>query len=624
MKKIKYILLFISIFLIGFPNFSTATVSQNSLKSVVRIICVTEEGTWSGSGMIITNDGYILTNKHVVSGDAGNLYSGCSIGITNDEFSEPVFAYTAKTIIAANGADLALLKINSTKTDFNYSSVFLYYLPSQGTEIEALGYPLMGGDKITYTNGYVSGVIGSQEDLGNFFIKADLKVDAGNSGGPSFTNQGEFVGINSAVLAGKYNSLGLIIPSTTIFEFLRVNSYDYLITKIQKKDSNQSIQFNNYSESKSSSSQIPPDGSLVRADRNLRTDCPTCPPTVYLIDDGYKRGIGAFSEMTFANCGWKWEDVKVIDASIIESIPTGTNFDNFSLYEEDFPHPYKVGECWVPKDQRVIRKFPNGTLLQVTFKYWPNFSTHTIYLLENGKKRAFVSREVFEALGYRFNQGEANKWKSNIIDISEDEFYQYPMGETITINNPPKNKQKIIEQPRSSQTQKESPPDSSQKTNLEQNNPVPSEQDKEDDSNITVLEQRRSVVANAVQEIVKVADRNGGIGQEIKVIAQTQTQNQEKLETGIQKIQSRSGFAKFFIGPNYSEIKSSQKLLEQNREQIQKLNEARTQIVNQGDQLQVIEQIQALEQVNQQIETLLSESQKGFSLFGWLFRIFSR
>jgi len=86
------------------------------------------------------------------------------------------------------------------------------------------------------------------------------------------------------------------------------------------------------------------------------------------------------------------------------------------------------------------------------------------------------------------------------------------------------------------------------------------------------------MVAIAVQEIVKVAERNGGIGQEIKTITQTQTQNQEKLETGIQKIQNRSGFAKFFIGANYSEIKNSQKLLEQNKEQIQKLNEIRTKI----------------------------------------------
>ena len=100
-------------------------------------------------------------------------------------------------------------------------------------------------------------------------------------------------------------------------------------------------------------------------------------------------------------------------------------------------------------------------------------------------------------------------------------------------------------------------------------------------------------------------------------------QNQEKLETSIKKIQSRSGFAKFFIGSNYGEIKNSQKVLDQNKEQIKKLNELRTQIINQGDQLQVIEQIQALEEVNQQIETLLDESQKGFSLFGWLFRLFS-
>ena len=335
MKKVKYILLFIPILLIAFPNFSIATVSQNSLKSVVRIICTTEEGTWSGSGMIITNDGYVLTNKHVISGDSGNIYSGCSIGITNDEFSEPVFSYTAKTIIAASGADLALLKINSTRTDFSYSNVFLYNLPSQSTEIEALGYPLMGGSKITYTKGYVSGVAGSQEDLGNFFIKADLKIDAGNSGGPSFTNKGEFMGINSAVLAGEFNVLGLIIPSTTIFDFLRANSYDYLISGIQKKDNNQSYQFSDYSGS--------------------------------------------------------------------------TN-------------------------QKVIRKFPDGTLIQPEFLHYTAVGKNTIYLLENGKKRPFTSRAAFEYSGYRFNQGEEGGWESNITLVTEEEFYQYPLGEPISID----------------------------------------------------------------------------------------------------------------------------------------------------------------------------------------------
>ncbi len=186
--------------------------------------------------------------------------------------------------------------------------------------------------------------------------------------------------------------------------------------------------------------------------------------------------------------------------------------------------------------------------------------------------------------------------------------------------------QNIEEQPQSNQVQEESviiePNGKNKKINLEQDNlALPKNGN---NSSVKILEQRRSIVANAVQEMVKVAERNGGVGQEIKVIAQTQTQNQEKLETGIQKIQSRSGFVKFFIGPNYGEIKNSQKLLEQSKKQTQELNQLRIQVVNQGDQLQIVEQIQLLEQANQQIETSLNETQKGFSLLGWIFRLFTK
>lgn len=135
-------------------------------------------------------------------------------------------------------------------------------------------------------------------------------------------------------------------------------------------------------------------------------------------------------------------------------------------------------------------------------------------------------------------------------------------------------------------------------------------------------EQRRSQVANAVQEMLQVAERNGGIGQQVRTIAQNQNQNQEKIEASLQKVQSRSGFTRFFIGPNYGEIKNAQKLLEQNREQIKQLNQIKNQLVNQGDQQQLAEQIQVLEQANLQIENSLGTAQKGFSLFGWMFRLF--
>jgi len=143
-------------------------------------------------------------------------------------------------------------------------------------------------------------------------------------------------------------------------------------------------------------------------------------------------------------------------------------------------------------------------------------------------------------------------------------------------------------------------------------------------SGSAVAEQRRSKVANAVQEMLQVADRTGGIGQQVRTIAQTQTQNQEKLEASLEKVQSRSSFAKFFVGPNYGEINNAKKLLEQNQEQLQKLNQLRTQLANQSDQQELALQIAVLEQASAQIQSLIGEQFGGFSLFGWMFRFFAK
>jgi hypothetical protein len=136
-------------------------------------------------------------------------------------------------------------------------------------------------------------------------------------------------------------------------------------------------------------------------------------------------------------------------------------------------------------------------------------------------------------------------------------------------------------------------------------------------------EQRRSQVANAVQVILQIGERNSGVGQQVRTIAQNQTQNQAKLEQNIEKIQDRGNFAKFFIGPNYGEIKDAQKTLEQNREQIRQMNQIRTQLENISDQQQLTEQIRILEQANQEFEALIADNQKGFSLFGWLNKLVS-
>ena len=144
------------------------------------------------------------------------------------------------------------------------------------------------------------------------------------------------------------------------------------------------------------------------------------------------------------------------------------------------------------------------------------------------------------------------------------------------------------------------------------------------ENGMQTAEQRRSQVANAVQEMLQVAERNGGIGQQVKTIAQAQNQNQEKLETSLQKIQNRNGFTKFFIGPNYGEINNAKKILEQNREQAEQLNQLKNQLSNQGDEQILTEQLQLLEQANLEIKNSLNSSEKDFSLLGWMFRLFNR
>lgn len=136
--------------------------------------------------------------------------------------------------------------------------------------------------------------------------------------------------------------------------------------------------------------------------------------------------------------------------------------------------------------------------------------------------------------------------------------------------------------------------------------------------------QRRSEVANAVQLMLQVADREGGIGEQVRVIAQNQNKNQEEIENNLEEVENRGEVAKFLIGPNYGQIKNTEKLLEQNRLHISQLNEIKTQLTNEDDIEIIADQIEVLEQANVQIENALENEEKSFSLFGWMFKLLSK
>ena len=155
-----------------------------------------------GSGFIISPDGYILTNDHVVDG-AGK------ITVTLNDHK----AYTAKLVGADAMYDIALLKIDAS----NLPSVALGNSTAvkPGQWVLAIGEPF--GLTNTVTAGIVSAVgrnLGNNDQRYTPFIQTDVPINRGNSGGPLFNLDGQVIGINSQIFSntGGYMGVSFAIP----------------------------------------------------------------------------------------------------------------------------------------------------------------------------------------------------------------------------------------------------------------------------------------------------------------------------------------------------------------------------------------------------------------------------
>ena len=135
---------------------------------------------------------------------------------------------------------------------------------------------------------------------------------------------------------------------------------------------------------------------------------------------------------------------------------------------------------------------------------------------------------------------------------------------------------------------------------------------------------RRNRVANAVQEMLQVAERNEGVGTKIREIAREQNRVHEEMEEYLEAAQERKGWVKFFIGPNYGKLKEVEGRLEGHIERLGELKELRAKVANQGDAQLLQEQLQVMEQVASELKGEVESAKKGFSLFGWLNRLLSR
>jgi serine protease Do len=162
----------------------------------------TREAQSLGSGFIISADGYVVTNNHVIT--AGGRGEVEEITVTTPDGTE----YPAKLVGNDAASDLAVLKISRDKP-FPFVKFGDSRQARVGDWVIAIGNPFaLGG---TVTSGIVSAVYRNTGSGGAYdrYIQTDASINRGNSGGPLFDMQGNVIGINNAIFSPSGGSVGI-------------------------------------------------------------------------------------------------------------------------------------------------------------------------------------------------------------------------------------------------------------------------------------------------------------------------------------------------------------------------------------------------------------------------------
>ena len=192
-------------------------VAKEVSDSVVAIDVATSDGEAKGSGVVISDKGYIATNNHVISG-AQQIQVTLASGAV----------YSAKVVGTDTTTDLAVIKLDNPPSDLKVAEFADSDNLAVGEAVMAIGNPLGYDD--TATTGIVSalnrpGTV--TDDDNNAIVTNAVQIDAainpGNSGGPTFNAAGQVIGINSSIASTASSSgtagsigIGFAIPSNLV------------------------------------------------------------------------------------------------------------------------------------------------------------------------------------------------------------------------------------------------------------------------------------------------------------------------------------------------------------------------------------------------------------------------
>ncbi len=187
-------------------------------QSVVQIIAATEGRggrlipKWSGSGVLISADGLILTNCHVamprlIWDDRAFDYDLLIVALASRPNRPPALAYLAEVVQYDVGLDLALVRISQTLdgSPVDVRKLKLPFLPlgnsddlATGDTVEIFGYSGSAGEPLASVTGAITGFSTGRGIKGRAWIRTDAEVEGGFSGGPAVNEDGEVVGLVAA------------------------------------------------------------------------------------------------------------------------------------------------------------------------------------------------------------------------------------------------------------------------------------------------------------------------------------------------------------------------------------------------------------------------------------------
>jgi len=188
------------------PSMTAQELSTQVKQSVVRIEVTLPDGTASGTGFVIRQNGVILTNNHVIS-DAETIKVYFNDGIES----------TATVLARDMLHDMALIKVD--KTGLPTLELSSLCGVESGQQVVVLGYPL-GNQNVSVTSGLVSS-IEFDEGRNTTWIQTDSAINPGNSGGPLMNMHGKVIGIVTAKIFGVgIEGMGYAIAADTVSLYL--------------------------------------------------------------------------------------------------------------------------------------------------------------------------------------------------------------------------------------------------------------------------------------------------------------------------------------------------------------------------------------------------------------------